>query len=122
MVFDADRLIWIICINDNFSHTEGDNAIAVAAHALSEALNCELNCRYGGDELIALIPYRCDAAPVISSINSRLAKYNSTSGKPYEVSVSIGVYSSSEKEFAPLLQEADKMMYEDKKKKKHRRA
>ena len=49
---DLDGLKYI---NDHFNHHEGDNAISVVAGALYDSCRSGLCCRYGGDELIAVI-------------------------------------------------------------------
>ena len=108
-------------INDHFSHTEGDNAIAVAADALHEACHDGLCCRYGGDEMLALLPYAADAEVIRRRILTQLAAYNKRSRKPYRVSVSIGIYVSPNEGFEAMFQKADTLMYTDKSTKPHKR-
>lgn len=113
---DLDGLKYI---NDHFSHAEGDNAIFIAATALHEICR-ELCCRYGGDEMIALLNYGADEAKLRQDILDYLKRYNDKSGKPYEVSVSIGIYTSSDDDFDTMLKKADALMYQDKATKPHR--
>lgn len=112
-------------INDNFSHNEGDNAIRVVGEALRQSLPDEENCffcRYGGDEIIALYTTKVDAELLQANLSSFLDDYNLNSGKPYEVSTSLGVYSSSKHTtFEEMFGNADKLMYEQKLKKPNRR-
>lgn len=79
-------------INDTFGHAEGDNAIASAAAALSEAVGEYGICaRFGGDEYLALITADIDEKTAADRIAAALERINSSSGKPYSVSMSIGM-------------------------------
>ena len=115
---DLDGLKYI---NDHFSHTEGDNAISVAASALHEVCRGGLCCRYGGDEMIALLTDTPDAGVIRKDILGQLSAYNRHSGKEYEVSASIGVYTAQNEDFEQMFQKADALMYADKQGKRHRR-
>lgn len=114
-------------INDCYGHLEGDNAIAVAAHALDNAYPEKKICfRFGGDEMIALIPVYGEKdmeQKVRASVNAYLANYNKTSGKPYEISISMGFFMESVEDFAleNLIKKADINMYTEKKRKKAER-
>ncbi len=112
-------------INDTFSHNEGDNAIRVVGEALRHSLPDEnycFFCRYGGDEIIALYTKKVDAALLQKNLSEFLDEYNLNSGKPYEVSTSLGVYSSSKHTtFEEMFGNADKLMYEQKLKNPNRR-
>ncbi len=123
-----DALTLILCdldglkyINDTFSHTEGDNAIAVSAKALKAACSNGMCCRYGGDELIGILTMDCDAAQIRKEIQDYLNDYNQHSGKPYQVSASIGIYTSSDETLEIMFKKADALMYEEKKNKPNRR-
>lgn len=115
---DLDGLKYI---NDNFSHHEGDNAIAVVADALKKACPDGICSRYGGDEFVAVIGRECDAQKIRTGINDSLDKYNSMSDKPYKVSSSIGIYTSSHENFEKMFSKADELMYIEKSGKKHTR-
>ena len=93
LVISAD-LDGLKTINDTYGHLEGDNAIYIAAKALRESWQKEKICvRFGGDEMLCLLPVPGGEAPEIT-IRKRVAKfleqYNESSGKPYEVSMSLG--------------------------------
>ena len=116
---DLDGLKYI---NDTFSHTEGDNAIAVSAKALKSACGeSGLCCRYGGDELIGILTIACDEIKIRQQIQAYLDDYNQHSGKPYQVSASIGIYTSAEENLETMFEKADALMYEEKKQKPHHR-
>lgn len=113
-------------INDCYGHLEGDNAIAAAAKAIREAYPEDKICfRFGGDEMICLIPVHNESdmeEKVRASIEQSLAEYNRTSGKPYTVSLSMGFFLEEVESFSleKLIKKADTNMYSEKKAKKER--
>ncbi|MDE7294111.1 MAG: GGDEF domain-containing protein [Oscillospiraceae bacterium] len=124
-----ERLAVIMCdldglkyINDTFGHEEGDNAIHTAASALKNVCPESAICtRFGGDEMIAVFPYNEDGTDVRTLICEYLDRYNESSGKPYSVAASIGIYitASGEKpDFEELVKKSDALMYEEKKRRK----
>ena len=67
---------------------------------------------------------RCEDGSVKKRIMEQLAVYNSCSGKPYEVSASVGIYISppgESRDFEELLKKSDELMYMVKSNKKNRR-
>lgn len=122
MSIDMDGLKYI---NDTFGHMEGDSAISCTAKVL-DALKPDLGlaARTGGDEFVALFPSDNydDALFYIESINKAIEQYNNVSGKPYELSVSIGYeYCHKGMDMLGCMHQADKRMYESKKAKKKNR-
>lgn len=108
-------------INDNYSHNEGDNAIRVIAKALSEAGETGAFCRYGGDEIIGLYSHPVDNDSIQKNLQKYIDDYNASSGKPYKVSTSIGIYTSDKASFEEMFAKADELMYQQKLTKKDRR-
>ena len=117
---DLDGLKYI---NDNFGHDEGDAAIKTAADALMYACPPNSLCtRFGGDEMLAVCFGKYDKDKLTAAVNSFLDNFNRGSGKPYKVSVSIGVnYADSgmELSFEELVRKSDMLMYDEKKKRKN---
>lgn len=117
---DLDGLKYI---NDNFGHDEGDAAIKTAANALMYACPPNSLCtRFGGDEMLAVCCGKYDKDKLTEAVNCFLDNFNRGSGKPYKVSVSIGIdYSDSSMDhsFEGLVRKADNLMYVEKKKRKH---
>ena len=111
-------------INDTYGHDEGDNAISTVAAVLKYACPENALCvRIGGDEMLAVYEGGEDGS-VKKRIMEQLAVYNSCSGKPYEVSASVGIYISppgESRDFEELLKKSDELMYMDKSNKKNRR-
>ena len=108
-------------INDTYGHGEGDVAIRAVALALKASCPENAICaRFGGDEMIAVIggEYSGDIKDYITTY---LECYSASSGKPYIVSASVGIYKAAPEEagnFEELLKKSDKLMYIDKVKKK----
>lgn len=118
IVADLDLLKYI---NDNYGHLEGDNAITVAANVLNKCCqNNEICSRIGGDEytIIGCYDYTDEIIDeYLSYINDYFERYNATSGKPYQVGASIGVFCGvpeENSEFQDYFKIADKRMYENK--------
>lgn len=105
-------------INDKYGHDEGDNAISKVADAMLTIFPPDvICCRFGGDEMAAVTKMALGEDSIRKAFNEYFDKYNSTSGKPYKVSASIGIYHSTPEDsldFEALLKKADVLMYADK--------
>lgn len=116
---DLDNLKYI---NDHFGHNAGDNAIRVTAAALKAACPEDALCvRFGGDEMLAVIPDSCDAEAIMTAIHAYLQEYNRTSGLDYTVSASVGAQTTALNEqtgFEQIVKEADAAMYIEKQRRK----
>ena len=119
---DLDKLKYI---NDNFGHTEGDTAIRSFAGVLEKGCPGRKICgRFGGDEFAAVTDCT-DTQLIKKSIEKCISEYNSTSGKPYELSASMGVAvckdSDEYKCFEDIFKCSDRLMYEEKRRRKSSR-
>lgn len=112
-------------INDCFGHAAGDFAICTAADYLRNCLpEGSVAARIGGDEFVALIlaeqeDYR---EHLMSALGQYAQQFNETSGKPFYVEMSAGIYPficTQETELTDILNRSDSILYE---KKLHRRA
>lgn len=110
-------------INDMYGHAEGDNAIKQAAKSISGIMDSKdtstLCFRIGGDELVYLQIGEItegDAEGLKLKIKKYLEEYNRSSGKAYQVMVSIGssVGKAEGLHIDNLLQIADQKMYMEK--------
>ena len=119
---DMDRLKQI---NDTYGHSEGDIAITTVAKAVKAGCGKNGVCaRFGGDEFM-LTAMRSDCKrelpKIIGEIQTYIDKFNRSSGKPYEVSISVGgSYGtvSSTEDINELIRSTDHLMYEQKRLKK----
>ncbi len=107
-------------VNDTWGHDEGDQLIqSVAAMMREELRKGDLLCRLGGDEFFMM--YRncnySNAVKIWERIEENFRELNSSSDKPYEVSVSRGILeynSARHSDVHELLNQADKKMYVNK--------
>ena len=112
-------------INDNYGHDDGDYAICAVADALRSCCPQNALCvRWGGDEMVAVIPGTISSEEIYRSVDAYLENLNSISGKEFEISASVGIKSfdltdSSDLEY--MIRMTDELMYSDKNQKKELR-
>lgn len=121
MSIDMDGLKYI---NDNFGHLDGDWSIITLAKLL-DSLKMEnaLAARIGGDEFTMLFPSddEQDALDFIDKLEKEIEQCNRESGKPYEISISVGYeYCMRNMDLLLCMHNADKKMYEAKNLKKQK--
>jgi diguanylate cyclase (GGDEF)-like protein/PAS domain S-box-containing protein len=102
-------------VNDGFGHAAGDVALAAMASLCREALRVEdLCCRYGGEEIVVLLP-KADARIAMAAAerirlrteNLRIAEF-----PLLRMTVSIGVANGNGTEdFRELISRADEALY-----------
>lgn len=111
-------------INDNYGHAAGDEAIHTVAVALKHSCPKEALCvRFGGDEMLAVIEGDYDSDLLRNKMHQFLDDYNGEKNNPYIVSASLGILQiegSDITDFEGLLKEVDKLMYEDKRRKRNK--
>lgn len=109
-------------INDSWGHSAGDNAIKTVASALKNSCPDNALCvRFGGDEMMAVIPGKCDVKAIKNKIKDYLSRYNDTVKLPYTISASVGIYItdfSGDTDFETLVKRSDEAMYVEKQAKK----
>lgn len=111
-------------INDTLGHNVGDQALQETAEILRETFRRnDLIARIGGDEFVFL--GLCDNENtkdvILSRLNKIIEEHNKRDKRLFHISLSIGCIIHNPQEPIPLedlLKEADKLMYEDKRKKK----
>jgi diguanylate cyclase (GGDEF)-like protein/PAS domain S-box-containing protein len=108
-------------INDDFGHKEGDNAIIEISRILKSTYrSSDVIARIGGDEFV-VIPVahsREDVDLIVARLQDNLERYNLERKSAYKLSLSAGIsFYDPENPCSidELLREADKMMYEQKK-------
>ena len=113
-------------INDSFGHPEGDQALEQTAKIISQIFKDE-NCmiaRYGGDEFAVLAvspePLRkvdANAEALRLALYKAFAEYNSSSSKPYELTLSAGyayMIGRGEADAQQLIRASDIDLYNEK--------
>lgn len=117
-VIDMDGLK---SINDNFGHTEGDFGIITIANAINSICrDSEICVRAGGDEfyVIGMGKYSDEEMNGrVERFRTLIDKADKSSGKPYDISASIGWQCGDVTEsfdIDDLIRLADLRMYDDK--------
>ena len=118
MLFDLDHFK---LINDNFGHQAGDAVLMRLSQVVLETIRTEdLLCRFGGEEFAVLLRQPEPLAlRVAERMRHRIAntKFVFPGDAVHKVTVSVGVASVREKNFADadaLLGKADQYLYEAK--------
>ncbi|HBY33126.1 MAG TPA: hypothetical protein DEG74_05125, partial [Clostridiales bacterium] len=111
-------------INDNLGHAAGDEALKGIARCLESVLNeNEIAARMGGDEFEAVLVLNSAAriGQFIRSFRGAIKKANADSNAEFTLSASIGTCEVTNWEtLMECMNKADKIMYIEKKTKKHR--
>lgn len=115
-------------INDAHGHDEGDEAIKTVASALKRAFrSMDIIARLGGDEFTVFAANA--GGDSLAAFESRMAglltEANRGSGKPYQLSISLGCVACSPGEstrFDDYLRQADAQLYLQKKAKREAKA
>ncbi len=110
-------------INDNYGHSEGDNALVLVANSIKTVLarNAAQSflARYGGDEFIVIIhlEFEAEILFLIEGIRVEIDEEVRNANLPYEISIGIGYDEIIDKNdnFQLCLIRADKKLYENKK-------
>lgn len=110
-------------INDHFGHAEGDRALSKVAEIMSATFRqSDIVARIGGDEFaVAGIEEHPDTeADLVQRLQKALEKFNAHSGWAYNLRVSVGtarLRPDQALEVEQGMQQADTMLYEQKKQK-----
>jgi len=110
-------------VNDNYGHHVGDLVLAKVAKVLRTSMRAkDIVGRWGGDEFVAIMPNTDleNAKKIIERIKSQLEKMEILAeGRRFKVSISVGVAQFGEnfQSWLDMIKEADKLMYEEKRKK-----
>ena len=112
-------------INDTMGHQEGDRALITAAEILRDSFRAaDIIARLGGDEFVVLAAIgRDETAELLTSrLEAKFAAHNSRSDRRYDLSMSVGVvhFNPDETSIEEVTAEADRAMYEDKRRKRAR--
>ena len=110
-------------INDTYGHIEGDAALVRIADSLRKGcvpLKRRASiARYGGDEFVIVAKAESDDVinDLVTRIREELKNLNDMAKSPYEVTVSIGIAKTGDREVLPLEElaaRADEKLYEEK--------
>ena len=100
-------------LNDTHGHTMGDSVLAEVASAILGAIRpCDVACRFGGEELVLLLP-DCsleDAAAKADMLRSRIERLSERHGFPITASFGVSTVPFTSKS-DDALSDADKALY-----------
>ncbi len=125
---------WLVClfadldgfkeVNDTLGHEEGDKVLRECAHILKQTFReTDVIGRLGGDEFVVLTIQKTPGTvdELMARLRENLTRHNAGTQRPYALSLSMGAYvmdPQSPCSLDELMTEADRLMYEEKKKKK----
>ena len=106
-------------INDNFGHSQGDDALVSLAKVLEKTVEANGTVvRYAGDEFVIILNNGDEEAAEKCKqlIKTNLEEFNETHKKKYKLSASIGVgvFDLEKGNVDKIMEKIDKLMYEDK--------
>jgi len=106
-------------VNNRFGHRRGDEVLRQIAGILQANVRAaDTVFRYGGDELVVLLPETDGrAAEAATRLRQAVRAWSRTAGFEFEIGLSIGISTHDPRHprtAAELLEEADQRMYEDK--------
>ena len=103
-------------INDQHGHAVGDAVLVALSHSLREELrDTDLLCRWGGEEIVLLLPGICESAAleIAGRLNRKIAQKPVLAGHVkvnFTVSIGIAAY-STHANVADLISQADVALY-----------
>ena len=111
-------------VNDSAGHTTGDSMLKDVASLLNSCTRkSDFLIRYGGDEFLIVLPHTDGEIEIVTEkIRKEIDSWNQRNReKPYRISLAIGRsywHSDEGKTLRDVLNEADRLMYKDKKEQK----
>jgi len=110
-------------INDVYGHQEGDKVLKFFARKLEEVFGeIGFAIRWGGDEFILLLneKRRERLEQYVKILHDKIDEYNDSNDRAYRIQFSCGIaiYDDSFGNVYEFIQHSDKLMYEEKQKKK----
>jgi diguanylate cyclase (GGDEF)-like protein len=104
-------------LNDQHGHLVGDAVLRAVAGTLTQAMReTDVACRYGGEELIVLMP-DCDMAGALrkaEEIRARIEALSSAHGVEISASLGVAAFPSAASSVGGLVKAADDALYEAK--------
>jgi diguanylate cyclase (GGDEF)-like protein len=103
-------------VNDQYGHGVGDRVLAEFAQIFRESAETGMCGRWGGDEFVALLPQRDDAAirQIFERIEARTRAWSHGNGLPMAVSLGVSQAPRDGHDLVTLLSIADIHLYQSK--------
>jgi diguanylate cyclase (GGDEF)-like protein len=103
-------------VNDRYGHGVGDRVLAEFARIFSESAERSICGRWGGDEFVAILPQRNDAAirQIFDRVEARTQAWSHGNGLPMAVSLGVAQAPHDGHDLVTLLSVADIHLYQSK--------
>lgn len=103
-------------VNDRYGHGVGDRVLAEFAQIFHESVEMGVCGRWGGDEFVAILPMRSDAAmqQIFERIEARIQAWSQSNGLPMGVSLGVAHAPQDGHDLMTLLSVADINLYQKK--------
>ena len=103
-------------VNDRYGHGVGDRVLAEFAQIFNDSVEMGVCGRWGGDEFVAILPERSDAAmkQIFERIEARTLAWSQSNGLPMGVSLGISHAPQDGHDLMTLLSVADIHLYQKK--------
>ncbi len=103
-------------VNDQYGHGVGDRVLAEFARIFSESAEMGVCGRWGGDEFVAILPQRDEAAirQIYQRIEARTLAWSQSNGLPMAVSLGVAQAPRDGSDLMTLLSVADIHLYQSK--------
>ncbi len=103
-------------VNDRYGHGVGDRVLSEFAQIFSESAEFGVCGRWGGDEFVAMLPHRDEAAihQIYERIESRTQAWSHSNGLPMAVSLGVSHAPQDGHDLVTLLSVADIHLYQSK--------
>ena len=103
-------------VNDRYGHGVGDRVLAEFAQIFNESAEMGVCGRWGGDEFVAILPQRDEAAirQIFERIEARTEAWSASNGLPMAVSLGVAHAPHDGNDLVTLLSVADIHLYQSK--------
>jgi len=103
-------------VNDRYGHGVGDRVLAEYAQIFNESVEMGVCGRWGGDEFVAILPARSDAAmnQIFERIEARTQAWSQSNGLPMGASLGVSHAPQDGHDLMTLLSVADIHLYQNK--------
>ena len=104
-------------VNDTLGHRAGDDVLQAMGDILKKtSRTADIPARYGGDEFVVAMPETDSegAAQAVAKWRDELSAKHHAGELPIPITISVGVSAGFEGSYQHLLEEADRLMYEEK--------
>lgn len=101
-------------LNDEHGHALGDAVLAEVASAIVGAIRpCDVACRYGGEELVVLLPdcARTEGLAKAEMLRVRIERLSENHGALVSASFGVATMPDTTSKFADLIADADAALY-----------